>query len=411
MERSIIHLNIADFAAAVETRISPGLAGFPLVIAPSGTARAVVFDMNNKAFEEGVRKGMPLVRVRRLVPGARILPPRFNRYERVMGQIAGKALAYTPKVEPGREDGHIFLDVTGTSRLFGPPVDVAFRLKKAVKKDLNLDPIWSLATSKTVAKVATRLVKPFGEYIVGPGEEEGFLSPLPLCLIPGLSREELALLNSFNLSTVSGLKALTLSELEVPFPGRSRVVHDLLRGIDPAPVLPDLMPAGNLARAGREFARDTNDRDAINAGLYALVEEICISLRQQGMVIKSLCIVLSHSDGIQRSAKGKLSPWIAAESAVFKAGSRILDRAWTRRVRVRHMELICEKAVPPALQGDLFSALQGREQLERQACLAGTLDKIRDKFGPGAVRPGLALAGDDAMPEGGTVNLPARNNP
>ncbi len=398
MERSIIHLNIADFAAAVETRMSPGLTGFPLIIAPAGTARAVVFDMNNKAFEEGVRKGMPLVRACRLVSGAKVLPPRFNRYGQVMRQIAGKALAYTPKVEPGREDGHIFLDVTGTSRLFGPAVDVAFRLKKTVKKDLGLDPIWSLATSKTVAKVATRLVKPVGEYIVGAGEEEGFLSPLPLCLIPGLKQDELSLLKSFNLSTVDGLKGLSLSQLEVPFPGRSRMVHDLLRGVDPAPVLPDQMGAGNRVRAGREFARDTNDQEVIKAGLYALVEEICISLRQQGLVIKSFRIVLSHSDGIQCSAKGKLTPWGDAESAVFKACTRILARAWTRRVRVRHMELICEKAISPALQGDLFGELPGKKQLERQARLAQTLDKIRDKFGPGAVRPGLALAGDDGTP-------------
>ena len=64
------------------------------------------------------------------------------------------------------------VDVTGTSRLFGPAVDVAWRLGREIRRDMGLEPIWSVGPSKLIAKVATRLVKPRGEYIVGAGEEE-----------------------------------------------------------------------------------------------------------------------------------------------------------------------------------------------------------------------------------------------
>ncbi|MCG8636449.1 MAG: hypothetical protein MI863_21630, partial [Desulfobacterales bacterium] len=79
--RAIIHLNVADFAARVETCLEPSLRDYPLVIAPTGAPRAVVYDMNEQAFREGIRKGMALARAKRLNRGIRVLPPRFNRYE------------------------------------------------------------------------------------------------------------------------------------------------------------------------------------------------------------------------------------------------------------------------------------------------------------------------------------------
>ena len=140
MSRSIIHLNIADFAVAVENNIQPSLRGYPLVIAPLGAPRAVVYDMSDEAYKEGVRKGMALARAKRINKKIKILPPRFNRYERAMKDLLKQTIAFTPLIESGTSDGHIFLDVTGSGRLFGPSVDVAFKLNKAFKKTFNLTP-------------------------------------------------------------------------------------------------------------------------------------------------------------------------------------------------------------------------------------------------------------------------------
>ncbi|RLC16224.1 MAG: hypothetical protein DRH93_18895, partial [Deltaproteobacteria bacterium] len=236
MNRSIIHLNIADFAVAVETNMQPSLKNYPLIIAPFGAPRAVVYDMSEEAYKEGIRKGMPLTRAKRLNKKIKILPPRFNRYEQVMKDLLKETFAFTPLIESGTTDGHIFLDVTGSGRLFGPSVNVAFKLKKIFKKMFNFDPIWSVATNKLVAKVATRMVKPIGEYIVAPGEEKAFLAPLPVRLIPGLVKTDLTKLYAFNLLYVSQARALTLDQLKIPFHQRAPLIYDRIRGIDPAPV-------------------------------------------------------------------------------------------------------------------------------------------------------------------------------
>ncbi|MDA3787818.1 MAG: hypothetical protein PF503_04930 [Desulfobacula sp.] len=387
-ERSIIHLNIADFAAAVETNLTPSLAGYPLVIAPIDAPRAVVYDMNDQAYQEGIRKGMSLARIRRFNKGIKILPPRLNKYEQVMKHIFQRTLAYTPAIESGHWDGHIFMDITGTGRLFGPPPDIAFRLNKETKKDFGLDPIWAIATNKLVAKVATRLVKPAGEYIVEPGEEKAFLEPLPITLLPCLSRNEIIKLKTFNLSHISQIRSLTLEQLQVAFSHRASQIHGLVRGIDTSPVTQTWKKNASI-RADHEFSDDTNDTEQLKKAIFPLVETICQSLRRRNMHGRFLSLRLSYSDGGQKMARTKLTPSTANEMVMFKKIIPLLFQAWTRRIRIRHLELICKNPVRPQIQTTLFTETSKTDNFEK---VLQTMDRINTKFGKGVVKTALTLA-------------------
>jgi len=387
MNRSIIHLNIADFAAAVESNLQPSLKGYPLIIAPFGAPRAVVYDMSEEAYKEGIRKGMPLTRAKRLNKKIKILPPHFNRYEQVMKDLLKETFAYTPLSESGTTDGHIFLDVTGSGRLFGPSVNVAFKLKKTFKKTFNFDPVWSVATNKLVAKVATRMVKPIGEYIVAPGEEKAFLAPLPVQLIPGLAKTELTKLCEFNLLYVSQARTLTLEQLKIPFHQRAPLIYDRIRGIDPAPVT-QFYETQSIIRADHEFADDTNNATLLKKALYLLIEKLCKTLRDRKLTAAAAKIILLYSDGLQRSSKSKLTPSTSNDMALFKKCVPLLYKAWTRRVRIRHMRLTCEKLSLQNMQKELFF---DRTKEVKQTGLILTMDKIRAKFGRNSIKTGLTL--------------------
>src|SRR5210317_2035018 len=116
MNRSIIHLNVADFAVAVERAVDQRLNQHPVIIAPEGAARAAVYDMSNEAYMAGIRKGMALRRAVRLCNDVQILPPHPDRYELAMRDVLKRALPYSPLIETGEDDGHLFMDATGTSR-------------------------------------------------------------------------------------------------------------------------------------------------------------------------------------------------------------------------------------------------------------------------------------------------------
>ncbi len=391
MSRSIIHLNIADFAAAVEINQQPSFRGYPLIIAPTGAPRAVVHDMSEEAYKQGVRKGMPLARVRRLNKKIKILPPSFNRYELVMKDLLKESFTFSPLIESGKSDGHIFMDVTGSSRLFGPSVDIAFRLKKAFKKTFNLDPVWSVATNKLIAKVATRVVKPSGEYIVAPGDEKAFLAPLPLHLIPGLIKSDLTRFKEFNLFSICQARALTMEQLEIPCHNRASLIHDYIRGIDTAPVAASCEDFSSIY-ADHEFSEDTNSAALLKQALYFMVEKICKNLRDRKFTCAAAKIIISYSDGMQKSSKLKITPSTYNDMIMFKKCSLLLDKAWTRRVRIRHMRLVCEKLSAPQSQVDLFACNTKRN---RQADLIAAMDKIRAKFGRVSIKTGLAMMVSD----------------
>ena len=219
-ERAVLHFNVADFAVAVERVTDSSLRERPLIIAPLQAARAVVYDMSEEAYGEGVRKGMPLRQATRICRGAALLAPRASLYQKAMQAFLKELQGYSPLIECGQADGHFFVDVTGTHRLYGPAPDVGWRVRRHVRTSLGINPIWTLGTSKLVSKVASRLVKPVGEYIVTAGDEAIFLAPLPIHLLPGLSGKELQKLQEFRLTTIGALAKLNRQQLMVPFGSR-----------------------------------------------------------------------------------------------------------------------------------------------------------------------------------------------
>jgi DNA polymerase-4 len=387
--RSIIHLNVADFAVAVERTVDHRLNQRPVLIAPEGAARAVVYDMSNEAYMAGIRKGMALHRAVRICRDAQILPPHPDRYELAMRDVLKRALPYSPLIETGEDDGHLFMDASGTSRLFGPPMDVAWRLCRQIKTDLGLDPIWSVAPNKLVAKVATRLVKPDGEYIVAGGEEEALLAPLPVSLVPGIEHPDQLRLREFNLTHAFQVAALSLEQLEIPFATRARLLYEAVRGIDPSAVLPVGQKPPKVI-ADYEFGNDTNDAHILEAILYGLVEQVGSRLRRRRRAAQRIAIILDYSDGMRRARQVAARPATANDLILFELARRALRLAWTRRVRIRHMRLVCDRLIFPPAQLELFAADQTAD--EKRCGLITAIDAIRHRFGNQALRFGRTLA-------------------
>lgn len=388
MERKIIHLNIADFGVAVERLHDSSLKQQPLILAGK-TARAVVYDMSDEAYRDGVRKGMPLTLARRRCRKARILSPRPDRYAAVMQRCVRHAHVFTPLVEQAFGSGHLYLDVTGTHRLHGPAPDVGWRIRKTLRRDLGLDPIWSVAPNKLVAKVASRLVKPVGEYIVAEGEEESFLAPLPIFLLPGINRDDLQRLRDCNVLQTAQALALSLSELTVLCGGRSRFLYQVVRGIDPSPVQPR-QETGNSLVFRHHFAEDCNREDMIRAALRSLVRQAVYSLGQKNRACRKVALRLQYTDGIVVRRQISVKIPIYDDAKLDQTACTVLDRAWKRRVRLRNLQLFIDGLVIPARQLSLFD--RNNEAAAKRKKISAALNRIHARCGAGLVHRG-ALAG------------------
>jgi DNA polymerase-4 len=240
-----------------------------------------------------------------------------------------------------------------------------------------------------VAKVATRLVKPDGEYIVGAGEEESLLAPLPINLVPGIERDDLLRLREFNLTRVAQFTALSLEQLQIPFGARALFLYQTARGIDPSPVLPVGQKPPKVI-ADHEFGNDTNDRASLESVLYRLVEQIGDRLRRRRRAARRVAVILDYSDGMRSIRQLAARPATANDFTLFQLARRTLQLAWIRRVRIRHVRLICDRLIFPPAQLELFADEQ--EQTQKRDHLIIAIDSIRNRFGSEALQVGRTLA-------------------
>ncbi len=390
MERKIIHLNIADFSVAVERLLDGSLQENPLIIAPPAP-RATVYDMSEEAYQDGVRKGMLLQQAQKRCRGAIILPPRPEQYQKMLGLCLEHARRFSPRIESCSGNGHLYLDVTGTHRLFGPPPDIGWRLRNIFRRDLRLDPIWSVAPNKLTAKVASRLVKPVGEYIVAAGEEESFLAPLDLHLLPGIMSHDLLQMRNIHIYKVHQATKLSVYDLGVLFASRARNIYQLLRGIDLSPV-----QNADLPTTGRHynhtFNQDTNQEALVRSILASLSAQAAHDLRKQGLGCLQIGIRLSYSDGLQVIRQAAAATPAFDDHAVEQLALTALYRCWRRRVRVRRIRLSCSRLRRPVQQLSLFSdKTEATQKNSKQHAVSKAMDTIQGIYGSSMVRRGICL--------------------
>lgn len=386
MERAIIHLNIADFAVAVERQHDSRLRHRPLIIA-GNAPRATVYDMSDEAYQNGIRKGMPLHLASRLCREALLVPPHSARYEKAARLLLQQAQPYSPLVEATDSNGHLFLDVTACGKLFGPAPDIARRLCKSVRSALDIAPIWTVAPSKLMAKLTSRLVKPSGEYIAAAGEEKKILTPCPLALLPGIESADIARLRQFNITRIGELAALSAAQLHIAFGWRAGYLHALAHGIDDTPVLPPA-PKLPIMELEHRFPGGSNDRRQVERMLFLLTEKAGNQLRQQGLATGRIALFLFYNDGVRWSRQASLATACDDDLVIFNRARHLLQQAWLRRVRLAALRLVCQDlTTPPPVQLALFDC----QQPDRRATLLPALDTIRSRFGDDSMKWGKQM--------------------
>jgi DNA polymerase-4 len=392
VERTVLHVDIAAFPIAVERVADPGLRGRPVVLAPPGSARAPVLVVSQEAAREGVRAGMPLPVALRRCPGAAVLHPNEALYRRATGALLSLLGGYSPLVEPAAL-GQTFLDLTGTSRLFGAAQDAAARIRGEIEARLQLRPTVGLATSKLVSRVASRVIRPDGLCDIFPGAEAPFLAPLPVGFLPAARGEARERLEDLNIARVGDLLRFTAPQMRVAFGGRGDALRCQALGIDDAPVRP---PEAAPAVVEEEtLAEDSNEEAALLRALFGLCERAGARLRRLRAQVRRLRVTLRHSDSVVARREERLAPPTAADLLLFAQAQRICERARGRRVRVRWIELRCMEIA----RGPRQLALFGPEAFDGRACggaadsLAEAVDRIRERFGEGAIVSGRLFAG------------------
>ncbi|EPF20085.1 DNA polymerase IV [Cedecea davisae DSM 4568] len=229
--RKIIHVDMDCFFAAVEMRDNPALREVPLAIGGSAQRRGVISTANYPARKFGVHSAMSTAMALKLCPHLTLLPGRFDAYKEASNHIREIFSRYTSLIEPLSLD-EAYLDVTNSEHCQGSATLIAREIRQAISDELNLTASAGIAPVKFLAKIASDLNKPNGQYVITPEQVPAFLETLPLGKIPGVGKVTVARLEEIGLRTCADVQKADLALLLKRFGKFGRVLWERSQGID-----------------------------------------------------------------------------------------------------------------------------------------------------------------------------------
>ena len=329
--RSIVHLDLDAFFAAVEVLERPDLAGKPVLVGGEGQ-RGVVAAASYPARRFGVHSAMPMYRALKLCPEAIVLPPRFRHYRDFSRRVMGILRQVSPLVEQTSID-EAFLDLTGQIPRWEAGVDVARRLQCRVREEVGLSASLGVAKNKLVAKVASDLDKPGGLIVVWPGEEAGFLAPLPVRVLWGVGPVTAQKLTDMGVVTVGDVARVPEVNLRMRFGRRGADIARQAQGIDRQRVVTD--HRRKSVSQERTFSRDLTDPQELKRKLWRLSQGVAKHLKRADVAAGTIAIKLRYADFTTLTRQMKLMVPADDERTIYRASLALLHRAWEQRRPVR----------------------------------------------------------------------------
>ncbi|MGN1059604.1 MAG: DNA polymerase thumb domain-containing protein, partial [Clostridia bacterium] len=289
MERIILHADLNNFFASVECLEHKELRDKPLAVAGDAQARhGIILAKNEPAKRCGVTTGAPLWKARQLCPDLICVPPRYDVYMQFSAQTREICQRYTSQVESFGLD-ECWMDVTGSTALFGNGKTIADALRERIYRELGLTVSVGVSFNKVFAKLGSDMKKPDATTVISRDCFRELLWPLPAETLLFVGRATRERLRQFGLSTIGDLAAADPAFLRRTLGKSGLMLWRFANGLDDEPVAeaasaPPLKSIGNSTTSYRDLITDT-DRQAV---LYALAETVSHRLRKHGFLCSTV---------------------------------------------------------------------------------------------------------------------------
>ncbi len=403
---TILHADLDAFYASVEQLLVPALRG--RAVAVGGSAQGgVVLAASYEAKAHGVAGAMPGWRARQLCPDLVFVRGHFGEYQRLADRVMEILGDVTPLVERISID-EAFLDVTGSTHLFGPPDVIGASLRRRVRNEVGLPISVGAARTKHLAKVASQVAKPDGLMVVEPAREREFLDPLPVDLMWGVgpvTRQRLAERGITTIGQLAGTPSAAVVHLLGDAAGHR--LSALAVNEDPR----RLVRSGRARSVGAQSAlgRCRPTPELVREVLAHLADRVTGRLRAKHRAARTVGVrvrfaglrSVTRSHTLPAPVAATLTVTEIAEQLVWQAlGDRGNDRPEITLLAVSLSNLVEARG----LQSEL--ALEPDDP-HRPGSVSGTarwavdasVDAVREKFGRDAVGYLPALARSRGVPD------------
>ena len=395
-ERSVCHLNIIGFKAAVAAIKDKGLRGRPYVIAGATGGRVLALDCSPEAIRQGVTPGMALAIAERRVKDLAVIHPDIPAYELMNSEIEKVAARYAPVWENDRA-GNLYLDITGTTRLFGPPADCSNRVLRDIFDKAEIRPATAVACNKLVSKVATRTIRPTGLIQIHYGTEAEFLSRQDIQILPGMGPKLLRTAAITGIREIGEVAALSINEALAIFGKQGPLLRDMAQGIDGSRV-EERKGERKITRQA-DFNEDVVDLTAIHGAIETLVEHGGLQMRNEKLGVSTLRLAVRYNDGVEAEGIGKEKRLLVTDSEISQIAFSLYKKTVNRRIRIRSIGLSFEDLALLNYQPDLFEPEAGKKDRKLQEAV----DRIQNRYGAASIMRGQVIKREGRREKGEVV--------
>jgi DNA polymerase-4 len=379
--RSILHVDMDAFYAAVEQFDNPELAGQPVVVGGTG-GRGVVAAASYEVRRFGVHSAMPMREALRRCPQAVVVRPRFKRYREISAQVFEIFGEFTDLVQ-GLSLDEAFLDVTGSVGLFGSAEAMAREIKNRIRARTGLTASVGVSHNKLLAKLASEMAKPDGLTVIRPADVTATLDPMPVRRLHGIGAKTAARLEQQGIYTLGQLRRAPESVLWPLFRRDTREIRERAAGIDDRPVVADA-PEKQIS-SEETFDVDLKDHEELLRRLAQLADRTAERLRARQLKAGMVSIKVRRRDFTTYTRQRSFNPPTQETRLIVLVATDLLERWFEEQPRAAVRLLgVGVSDLAPAQQLDLFTSRESAESNK----LDETLDRIRGKYGTQAVKRG-----------------------
>jgi len=397
MNRQIMLLDMDSFFASVEEAQRPWLKGKSIIVVGGPDKRCAVNAASYAAKEKGIHGGMSLEQARRICPDGIYIQADLNKYVYVSGRIIEILENFSPRVEPSSID-EAYLDITGESRIFGSPFDIARKIKGKIADELDLVASVGIAPNKTWAKIACETGKPDGLVVI---DEQGIgvlAEKLSVDKMPGVGKSTCEILTKLGIITIQDLARYSKQVLINLFGKNGVCLHDLANGIDNSPVVSwqDLPLPKSV---GHEYTMpmDIDNLDELLGILGWLTETVTTRMRSMNAHARTVQLKIRFSNYrtiIRRITVGEFASEIEAYGYLRKLLLDYLPGGFSvRQIGVIFTGLEYSKSYRPKIPGIVSNIEQIRAN--------EAVDQIKRRWGSDCIRWGRSakwlLSKDNAL--------------
>jgi len=376
--RLYFHLDMDAFFVSVEELFDPSLKGKPVVVGGRPNERGVVSAASYAARKFGVHSAMPLRTAYKLCPQAIFVDGHRERYIEYSHKVYEVLQRFSPKVEMASID-EAYLDLTGTERLHGAPLQAAHKLHHAVHQTTALNCSIGIAASRMVAKVASDQAKPNGILWILPRQEASFLAPLDVRKIPGVGKVTEGRLRDIGIRKVGDLASLDQAILEERFGKWGLALAGKSQGLDAGGWFDAEVGEGGGPKSishEHTFSVDTAETGALDAILVRLSEMVARRLRDHRLWARTLQIKLRYSDFSTFTRSRTLDHASQIDAELAGAARDLFHKNWSGKP-IRLLGVYAQSLESSEGQTSLIDEPRAEDWRRTLAAV----DKIREKYG------------------------------